>query len=158
MPAIRSCICGLKSSLLLALLLGVASGFAATASDSGDLFRGFVDRPANAKPFVRWWWNGNRINATEITRQLDVLHAAGVGGVEINPIGMAGAVDPTGTQPVTWLSREWNGFVALASREARQRGMLTDLIVGSGWPFGGEFLKDNEKIERIIINKLHCAG
>ena len=24
---------------------------------------------------------------------------------------------------------------------ARERGMICDMIVGSGWPFGGEFLE-----------------
>ncbi|MBP7141772.1 MAG: hypothetical protein KBA71_07670 [Opitutaceae bacterium] len=148
----------LKSCLLLALLVATASGFAATVSGADDLFRGFADPPANARSFVRWWWNGNRINAAEITRQLDVLHAAGVGGVEINPIGLSGGSDSAGTRPITWLSREWNELVALASREARQRGMLTDLIVGSGWPFGGEFLKEDEQIERVIVNRIRYAG
>lgn len=146
----------LKSTVPLALFLGAASAFAAPAAD--NLFSGFVNPPASARPFVRWWWNGNRINAAEITRQLDVLHAAGVGGVEINPISLPAGSDPAGTRPVTWLSREWNELVALAARESRQRGMLTDLIVGSGWPFGGEFLKEEEQIERVIINRLRCPG
>ncbi len=154
----RSFLIGLRLSFLPVLLLGAASGFAATASDADDLFRGFVDPPANARPFMRWWWNGNRVTAGEITRQLDVLHAAGVGGVEINPIGLPGGADPADTRALTWLSREWNELVALASREAKERGMLTDLIVGSGWPFGGEFLKEDEKIERVIINRLRCSG
>mgnify|MGYP002397148699 CR=1 FL=1 len=32
--------------------------------------------PGNeAKPFMRWWWNGNRITADEIDRELDILEA-----------------------------------------------------------------------------------
>jgi len=157
----------MKSVLRVALFLSAASALAPMApaaattrpvSGGDDLFPGFVNPPVNARPFVRWWWNGNRIVASEITRQLDILHAAGVGGVEINPIGLPAPADPGDTRPVPWLSREWNELVALAAREARERGMLTDLIVGSGWPFGGEFLKEDEKIERVIVNRLRCPG
>lgn len=37
---------------------------------SGEmLFEGFVNPPAEARPFVRWWWNGNHLSAEEIIRQ-----------------------------------------------------------------------------------------
>ncbi len=122
------------------------------------LFRGFQNPPAEARPFVRWWWNGNRITEKEIIRQLDLLHDAGIGGVEINPIEIPEWCDTTGTRELVWLSPEWNRLLALASEEAGKRGMITDLIVGSGWPFGGEFLKENETIQRVITNTISCNG
>ena len=30
-------------------------------SSTQDLFSGFQNPPAEARPFVRWWWNGNKI-------------------------------------------------------------------------------------------------
>jgi hypothetical protein len=36
--------------------------------------------------------------------------------------------------------------------------MLADLIVGSGWPFGGEFLDEDETIQRIIVHKISVSG
>jgi hypothetical protein len=36
--------------------------------------------------------------------------------------------------------------------------MLADLIVGSGWPFGGEFLEEDETIQRIIVHKISVSG
>jgi hypothetical protein len=119
-----------------------------------DLFTGFVNPPAEARPFVRWWWSGNRITAGEIARQLDVLSDAGVGGVEINPIAMPPEADTTGTVALTWLSNEWNRLLASASQEAAKRGLITDLIVGSGWPFGGEFLEEDEVIARVMVHSL----
>ncbi len=123
-----------------------------------QLYSGFKSPPAEARPFVRWWWNGNRIDSAGIKRDLDILHAAGIGGVEINPIAMPEEVRDTLMKPVVWLSREWNNLVAYASREAKEKGMITDLIVGSGWPFGGEFLKKNETIQRVITNKIPFKG
>ena len=37
------------------------------------LFNGFVNPPAEVRPFVRWWWNGNRIQEKELIRELDVM-------------------------------------------------------------------------------------
>ena len=55
----------------------------------GDpLYDAFREPAMNTRPFVRWWWNGGRVDAGEIVRELDVLKAAGIGGVEINTIGM----------------------------------------------------------------------
>lgn len=122
-----------------------------------DLFEGFVSPPSESRPFVRWWWNGNFIEEEEIKRELDILKEAGIGGVEINPIAMPEEVADVTARPVEWLSKEWNELLVLAAKEARQRGMITDLIVGSGWPFGGEFLKEDETIQRVITHKIRYA-
>ncbi len=122
------------------------------------LFSGFENPPADSRPFVRWWWNGNHLEKNEIIRQLDVLQKAGIGGVEINPIAMPEEATAIGTYPLTWLSKEWNEMLKFAALEAQKRGMLADLIVGSGWPFGGKFLAEDETIQRIIVNKISCSG
>jgi hypothetical protein len=129
-----------------------------TAPIEPDLFSGFQDPPAEARPFVRWWWNGNRFQKEEMVRQLDVLHKAGLGGVEINPIAMPEEADDMGIEPLTWRSKEWNEMLKFAALEAQKRGMLADLIVGSGWPFGGEFLEEDGTIQRIIVHKIPVSG
>ncbi|HUX96981.1 MAG TPA: glycosyl hydrolase [Bacteroidales bacterium] len=141
--------------LLLPLLIGL---YECSQQSGDDLLREFADPPAEARPFVRWWWNGNRITEGEIKRQLDVLHSAGIGGVEINPIAMPPQGDTSGTKSLTWLSPGWNRLLVKAAEEAKNRGMITDLIVGSGWPFGGEFLKESETIQRVITNTIPCKG
>lgn len=141
--------------LLVPVLLILAQ---CTGSSEDTLLKGFSDPPAEARPFVRWWWNGNRITEKEITRQLDVFQKAGIGGIEINPIAFPEEADTTGTKALRWLSPEWNQLLALASGEASKRGLITDLIVGSGWPFGGEFLKKDETVQRIIVNSISQKG
>lgn len=123
-----------------------------------ELYESFVSPPAAARPFVRWWWNGNRVEAGELKRQLNVLKSAGFGGVEINPIALPEEAVDAGTSPLHWLSPEWNKLVALSVAEAKKRGMITDLIVGSGWPFGGEFLKPGETIQRVLPGQIDCEG
>ena len=59
------------------------------AEVADPLFASFQEPPARLRPFVRWWWNGSRVAEAEILRELDLLKAAGVGGVEINTIAPA---------------------------------------------------------------------
>jgi hypothetical protein len=123
----------------------------------GDpLYDAFREPAMNTRPFVRWWWNGGRAEAGEIVRELDVMKAAGIGGVEINTIGMpdeASAASLAAHPEVSWLSPEWDRLVGLTAEAARNRGMTTDLIVGSGWPFGGRFLKPEEQTQRVHLVK-----
>ena len=150
-----------KTVILLAVVIclyGCSSPYNKVNNTNEDLYQGFVNPPAEARPFVRWWWNGNHINAAEIKRELDVLKEAGIGGVEINPVEMPEDAMDIGTRPIKWLSSEWNQLLVLAAREAKQRGMIADMIVGSGWPFGGEFLKEDETIQRVITHKIPYSG
>jgi hypothetical protein len=150
-----------RNSLLLLVFLAFGSCgqlSEKTAQKESDLFSNFQNPPAEARPFVRWWWNGNRLQKEEIVRQLDVLHEAGIGGVEINPIAMPEEADDMGIESLIWISKEWNEMLQFAALEAQKRGMLADLIVGSGWPFGGEFLEEDETIQRIIVHKIPVSG
>ena len=93
------------------------------------------------RPWVRWWWNGDKVDTIELKRELRLLHEAGIGGVEINPIEFpAKRCDSLGVASLKWLSDEWLEALVATLREAKQLGMGCDLLVGSGWPFGMETL------------------
>jgi hypothetical protein len=112
-------------------------------------------------PFVRWWWNGNRVNSAEAIRQLDVLQAAGIGGVEINSIAMPESVPSDGLRAFPqhrWLSPAWGEVVREVALAAQDRGMTADIIIGSGWPFGGEFLPLADQIQRVRLVKRRFEG
>ncbi|MDR1817242.1 MAG: hypothetical protein LBR07_03480 [Puniceicoccales bacterium] len=128
-----------------------AGGVCSLAPDAvlpatGDaLFDTFRAPPVSAKPFVRWWWNGDKLDAKEILRELDVMRANGIGGVEINPIAFPRGGDDLGIPSLTWLSPEWIEMVRVALKGAAERGIVCDMIVGSGWPFGTETLQGAER-------------
>lgn len=140
------------TSPTITLILALVGGSWAAASAGADkLYEDFINPPAQARPFVRWWWNGDCVTEKEILRELDLMKAAGIGGVEINPVAMPGGATPSATAPLTWLSPEWNRMAGVATRGAKERGMIADMIVGSGWPFGGRFLKSGETIQAIGV-------
>ncbi|MBQ5974070.1 MAG: glycoside hydrolase family 2 [Bacteroidales bacterium] len=117
----------MKQRLLILLLLLSATTAAQT--------------PDSCRPFVRWWWNGDKVDTLELKRELHLLHEAGIGGVEINPIEFPSKrCDSLGIPSLTWLGDEWIEALGSTLREAKRLGMQCDLLVGSGWPFGMETL------------------
>ncbi len=120
---------------------------------NNDLFSKFQNPQAEARPFVRWWWNGNKIKTKELDRQLASLKSIGIGGVEINPIAMPPAFNKS-EKSLVWMSDEWVDMVVHAAKKAKDLGMITDIIAGTGWPFGGEFLKDEETSQRMVTDKI----
>jgi hypothetical protein len=105
---------------------------------AGALFDLFSNPGLEYHPWVRWWWNGNKVEAGELVRELRLLKAAGIGGVEINPVEFPTRFegDDLGKPSIQWLSDEWIEMLKVVFDEAHQLGMGCDLIVGSGWPFG----------------------
>ena len=130
--------------------LCVAALLAAALPAANDgLYEGFRNPPSAGRPIARWWWNGNQIRGDELIRELDVLKAAGFGGVDINPVGMPVVDRKPDTPGLQWLSPEWNRLLKLAAEEARKRGMFADFIAGTGWPFGAPFVTPEQSLQRV---------
>ncbi len=147
-----------RTALLFSLLYFGACDAPPDSASTESLYLLFEDPPAQARPFVRWWWNGDCIEPDELERELDVMKAAGIGGVEINPIAKPEGGDPFDYQCYEWLSQEWNERVKATVEFARERDMIVDLIMGSGWPFGGRFLKEDQLLQGVGIKKMQLVG
>jgi hypothetical protein len=116
-----------------------------------QLYQEFRQPSSEYRPFVRWWWNGDKVEADELIREMRLLKEAGIGGVEINPIAFPTYCDSIGKVSLPWLSPEWIDMLKVCFGEAKQLDMTCDLLVGSGWPFGAEFLKEDERAQ-IVVN------
>lgn len=126
--------------------------YTAQIQSTGDpLYDSFRRPKASARPFYRWWWNDNRVTAEEVRRQIGLMAEQGAGGVEINPIALPEVYEGLPGEKLAWLSRDWNTVLQAAVDEARRQDMLVDLIVGTGWPFGGTFLNNDETIQGIEL-------
>tara|TARA_B110001450_G_scaffold248348_1_gene264424 strand:- start:2184 stop:5006 length:2823 start_codon:yes stop_codon:yes gene_type:complete len=121
-------------------------------------FKNFQNPPDSSRLFVRWWWNGNRLDAKEIVRELDVMQAAGITGIEINPIAFPKDTDPMGYDEMVLFDKKWLDIFEFALKEAKKRGMVCDMIVGSGWPFGGEFLEKEEQTQVMALETIDLVG
>lgn len=164
-----------KLHILCNWLLGTAMLFGATAlqaapadrtgsdpskqvSSGNAYYDQFRNPEAKYRPFVRWWWNGDKVNSDELRRELHLLKDAGIGGVEINPVGFPGGADDLGIPSIPWLSKEWIDMLKVAFDQASKLDMTCDLIVGSGWPFGGEFLQGDERGQVMVVGVEKLSG
>ena len=141
--------------LFLSLAFACVSAFAAPEPSVYDIFRNVED---SCRPFVRWWWNGDKLQKEEITRELELLKDAGIGGVEINPIEFPSKVDTSGIKSLVWLSDEWIDMLKYTFDEASRIGLTCDLIVGSGWPFGSERLPLDERASVLLTYAVDVEG
>lgn len=108
--------------LLLAALLLISSVFYSNGENlptkssfskpKGDLYETFKNPGAQYRPFVRWWWNGLKIDKDEITRELDLMKEIGIGGVEINSIRFPDGADSLNYRSKPYLSDEWADMVS----------------------------------------------
>lgn len=135
------------------LIAGDSNGLSAAA-----LFKNFQYPLGAARPFVRWWWNGVRVVEQELLRELDMLKEKGISGVEINAIAFPAGDNPMNYQPHNWLGDEWLNLLQATLKGAKERGITCDIIVGSGWPFGGEFLKKDEQIQLLALGSKTLKG
>lgn len=121
-------------------------------------YKHFQNPPDHSRMFIRWWWNGNRIDAKEIIRELEVMQVAGITGIEINPIAMPEHANKYGYDELVIFEEKWLDMLELALKEAKKRNMVCDMIVGSGWPFGGEFLEKEEQTQIMAIETIDLKG
>ena len=122
------------------------------------LYSAFRDPDRTSRPFVRWWWNGDRIERSELARELRLLRDAGIGGVEINPIAFPDRTADMGIPAIEWLSAPWLELLRFTLEEAASLGMTCDLIVGSGWPFGAPGLAADERSRVRVIATVKVKG
>ena len=133
----------------------LSADYAATAT---DLYSIFKDPPSIYRPYVRWWWNGDKVERDELARELRLLKQAGIGGVEINPVKFPARTNDLGKKSLQWLSAEWIESLKFTIAEARSLDIICDLIVGSGWPFGAEWLEGDERSQAVVIGTKKLDG
>ncbi len=143
---------------LLPTHIGSTSSEGSTSLSGQALYELFASPTNQYRPMVRWWWNGDRVVVDELLRELDVLHGALIGGVEVNPIRFPSDADPLDTRPLIWMSDEWIAALKAVLDGTKQRGMVCDMIVGSGWPFGGEFLARQDQIQMMALGTRDLEG
>lgn len=129
-----------------------------TTESANSLYSLFKNPDTIYRPFVRWWWNGDKVERNELARELRLLKEAGIGGVEINPVKFPSRSGDMGKRSLQWLSPEWIDMLKFAFDEAKSLGLTCDLIVGSGWPFGAEWLEGEERSEVVVVGTKKLEG
>jgi len=102
---------------------------------------GWPEPKVESRPGCYWWWMGSAVDRENITWSLETMRKAGMGGGTIVPIyGVKGYEE----QYLQHLSPEFVAMVSHASKEAKRLGMWVDMTTGTGWPFGGPMITDED--------------
>ena len=108
-----------------------------------------------SKPWSRWWWQGSGVTKEGITAELESLHQAGIGGLELTPIyGVIGEEDHF----IEYLSPEWMDMLEFTLQEAKRLGMGIDMATGTGWPFGGPWVDQVDACKYLAHKTYHLKG
>ena len=122
-----------------------------TSSDS--LADGFQSPPPDSRILMRWWWFGPDVNDHELRHELEVMQAAGIGGVEVNAVYPLTLDDPArGLINLRYNGPEFLHRIHFAAATAKQLGLRFDLTIGSGWPYGGPWIP-----ESLAAGQLHVV-
>ncbi|HDR50381.1 MAG TPA: hypothetical protein ENN90_02000 [Mariniphaga anaerophila] len=108
-----------------------------------------------SKPWTRWWWPGNAVDKENISRELQEMADAGIGGVEITSIyGVQGKED----RFIEYLTPEFSEMLKFTIEEAKKLGMGVDLPPGSGWRCGGPFVPREKGLWSLQMHRFKIAA
>ncbi len=127
-------------------LLGSATFFSHADDRSTDWY---AETTVN-RPFVRWWWQGSAVDAEGLTYNLEEFARQGLGGFEITPIY---GVQGNEANDIPYLSDKWMDMLRHVTNESRRLGLQPEMNNGTGWPFGGPEVTENESAQKLIIEK-----
>ncbi|MCS7043787.1 MAG: glycosyl hydrolase [Bryobacteraceae bacterium] len=127
----------------------------AQAVTTEQVVKGLQAPPPESRILMRWWWFGPAVTKEELARELEAMKAAGIGGVEIQPVYPLTLDDPAnGLRNLRFLSPEFLDALAFASRKGRELGLRVDLTLGSGWPFGGPQIPRELAAKRLRVEPM----
>ena len=102
------------------------------------------------KPWVYNWWMASAVDEEGLELQSRELAGKGFGGFHVIPIYGACGYEAKWKE---YLSSKWMEAFALAKRIGEKHGLGIDLTMGSGWCFGGPWLKKEEGCWRLAVDE-----
>ena len=134
-----------KNIAAACFLLGISLGAAAETKATD-----WYEATTVNKPFVRWWWHGSAVDPEGLTYNLEEFARQGLGGFEITPIF---GVQGNENNDIPYLSEKWMDMLRHVTEESKRLGLQTEMNNGTGWPFGGPEVTENESARKLIVKK-----
>ena len=119
----------------------------------------FFEPSIKFRPWLRWWWPGNRVDDKQLTEELINFHENGFGGVEIQPIAAGISPDFVSTLEVNSVdSKSYFDHLNKVMEVAQRLGMFVDLASGSGKPTGGPHVGIKDNVASLAYGESHVLG
>lgn len=131
--------------------LSTAAGFSlgprlSAESTRARLLQGFQNPPRSARPHTRWWWPGSAVTPDLLTRDLEQMRAAGMGGLEITVVWRFFEKGNIG-----YLSPAWFDAVRHVLRECERLDLAVALTFAPGWDFGGPWVAPTDRSKVLAV-------
>jgi hypothetical protein len=141
-----------KYSIYLAsIVVMLFSSFASASSvPDSNLNRILKD----GRPWVIYYWVNGLMNHDGITKDIQKLETAGVGGVFIADVNLGIPDDGP-----AFNSREWRKLLSHAATEAKEKGLLVALQPAAGWSgMGGPWVPVEDSIKELTWSVTPVQG
>jgi len=130
-----------------------------------SLRRGFSSPPLASGPWVYWMTFDNAITRAELSRELDVLVAAGFSGAEMRFLESPWLKDRFKTElsltdhrRLEFLSPEFLDCLKSLCERAKQRGFKLGFNLGMGWPPGGTWITPEHQSKCLQFADAQVSG
>ncbi|MDR0352930.1 MAG: hypothetical protein LBI02_06175 [Opitutaceae bacterium] len=138
---------GLLPALALLLPLHAASAAADPLAD------GFASPPEPARPRTWWHWTRSNITKEGITKDLEWMKRAGLGGFMLADVnsGAGQTVEPQ----IKFGTPEWYDAVRHAAAEADRLGLEMGIFSSPGWSeTGGPWVQPEQAMKKLVWSEL----
>jgi hypothetical protein len=130
----------------------------------GDIARAFLNPPEATRPYALWMWMGSNISREGITRDLEAMKEAGIGGATIFSLAdtltpWAGVILKSPTPEIVTYTEPWWTMVRHAAMECRRLGLELSLHNCAGYESsGGPWITPELSMQEVLWSEQKVTG
>lgn len=143
-------------SLALALLVPLLAAPAMPAQPLDPLAAGFRNPPAEARPWVYWFWNNGNVTEAGIDADLEAMKQAGIGGAIMMDV-LERFAPPAGD--ADYMGAKWQALMRRALAKARELGIELNVTNGPGWcGSSGPWITPELSMQTLVSSTTQATG
>lgn len=118
---------------------------------------GFKTPPNVARPRVYWYWQNGNITKDGLTKDLEWMHRAGIGGVETFDVAVT---TPTVVKDrLIYMQPAWKSAFRHSLEVADRLGMSVTIGAAPGWSqTGGPWVKPQDAMKKLVWTETRVKG
>lgn len=115
----------------------------------------FMTPPDTAKPHTWWHWMNGHISKEAITKELEEMKHAGLGGFTLFNSNEGTPVEG----PVEYMSEAWFEMIEHTMKEAHRLGLEMRIHNGAGWSSsGGPWVTPDQAMQELVWTETDVTG